>query len=68
MIMNSKTVALISIWVDQSVFYHVAREINAHGLWTKLKIMFERKTTQNKISLIRSLVNLKLVPIIFELY
>ncbi|KAF7129225.1 hypothetical protein RHSIM_Rhsim10G0050800 [Rhododendron simsii] len=56
---NRKAVALIRTWVDQSVFHHVAQETNAYELWTKLEAMYERKTAQNKASLIRRLVNLK---------
>ena len=58
MIINRKTVAQIQHWVDQSVFHHVAQETNAHALWNELEAMYERKTAQNKASLIRRLVNL----------
>lgn len=58
-IMNRKTVVQIRQWVDQTVFHHVAQETNAFSLWKKLEAMYERKTAQNKASLIRRLVNLK---------
>ena len=58
-IMHRKTVALIRQWVDQSVFHHVSQETNATELWKKLESMYERKTAQNKATLIRRLVNLK---------
>ena len=58
-IMHRKTVALIRQWVDQSVFHHVSQESNATELWKKLESMYERKTAQNKATLIRRLVNLK---------
>ena len=57
--MNRKTVTQIRTWVDQSVFHHVTQETNIHVLWKKLETMYERKTTQNKASLIRRLVNMK---------
>lgn len=58
-ILHRKVVAQIRSWVDQSVFHHVAQETNAYELWEKLESMYERKTAQNKVSLIRRLVNLK---------
>ncbi|XP_016647234.1 PREDICTED: retrovirus-related Pol polyprotein from transposon TNT 1-94 [Prunus mume] len=58
-ILNRKVVGQIRQWVDQSVFHHVAQETDAYKLWTKLSSMYERKTTQNKASVIRRLVNLK---------
>jgi hypothetical protein len=44
---------------EESVFHHVAQETVAYILWTKLETLYERKTTQNKASTIRRLVNLK---------
>ena len=38
----------------------MSQEINAEALWEKLKSLYERKTTQNKASIARKLVNLKL--------
>ena len=58
-ILNRKIVVQIRTWVDQSVFHHVAQETNAHVLWKKLETMYERKTAQNKTSLIGRFVNLK---------
>ena len=58
-IMHRKAVALIRQWVDQSVFHHVSQETDATELWKKLESMYERKTAQNKVTLIRRLVNLK---------
>lgn len=45
--------------MNQSVFHHVAQETVVYTLWTKLETLYERKTTQNKASTIRRLVNLK---------
>ncbi|BBH02116.1 hypothetical protein Prudu_012586 [Prunus dulcis] len=58
-ILNRKVVGQIRQWVDQSVFHHVSQETDAYKLWTKLSSMYERKTAQNKASVIRRLVNLK---------
>ena len=41
------------------MFHHVSQETDAIELWKKLESMYERKTAQNKATLIRRLVNLK---------
>ncbi|CAL8164489.1 unnamed protein product [Prunus armeniaca] len=58
-ILNRKVVGKTRQWVDQSVFHHAAQETDAYKLWTKLSSMYERKIAQNKVSVIRRLVNLK---------
>lgn len=58
-VLNRKTVALIRNWVEESIYSHIENETNAYNLWKKLEAMYERKTAQNKASLIRRLVNLK---------
>jgi hypothetical protein len=57
--LNTKAIGYIRQWVDQSVFHHVATEVDAHSLWQKLESFYERKTAQNKAFVIRRLVNLK---------
>jgi hypothetical protein len=57
--LNRKDVGHIRQWVDQSVFHHVAKEVDAYLLWLKLESLYERKTAQNKAFMIRRLVNLK---------
>ena len=57
---NRKTIRCIRQCIDVSVFHHMSQEINAEALWEKLKSLYERKTTQNKASIARKLVNLKL--------
>jgi hypothetical protein len=57
--LNKKVVGHIRQWVDQSVFHHVGKEVNAHLLWLELESLYERKTAQNKAFMIRRLVNLK---------
>ena len=46
-------------WVDQSVFHHVAKKVDAYSLWQKLESLYERKTAHNKTFMTRRLVNLK---------
>lgn len=41
------------------MFHHVSTETSAASLWLKLEGLYERKTADNKIFLIRRLVNLK---------
>ena len=57
--LNRKTIGHIRQLVDQSVFHHVAKEVDAYSLWQKLESLYERKTAQNKAFMIRRLVNLK---------
>ena len=45
--------------IGQSVFHQFAQETNAYSLWKKLEAMYERKHAQNKIFLIRQLLNSK---------
>ena len=58
-VLHRKAVAYIRRWIDPAIFHHVSQETNAHTLWAKLEAMYERKTAQNKATLIRRLVNLK---------
>jgi len=46
--------------MDISVFHPVVNKIDAHNWWTKLEGLCQRKTAQNKVFLIKRLVNLKL--------
>lgn len=57
--LNRKTVGFIRQWIDNSIFYHVSEETNAQALWDKLKNLYERKTPQNKTSLIKRLVYMR---------
>ena len=50
--LNRRFVRHINQQVDQSVFHHIAKEVDACSL-------YERKMTQNKAFMIRRLVNLK---------
>ena len=58
-VLNRKVVGHIRQWIDQSVFHHVATETDGYKLWEKLESLYERKSAQNKASLIKRLVNMK---------
>lgn len=55
--LNRKT-GFIRQWIDNNILYHVSYETNAKSLWEKLKNLYERKTPQNKTSLIKRFVYL----------
>ncbi|RVW14266.1 Retrovirus-related Pol polyprotein from transposon TNT 1-94 [Vitis vinifera] len=57
--LDRKAVGFIRQWIDDSVFHHVSTENSAHGLWTKLESLYDRKTAVNKAFLFRKLVNSK---------
>jgi hypothetical protein len=42
--LNRKAVGHIRQWVNQSVFHHVTKEVDAYLLWLKLESLYERKT------------------------
>ena len=56
---NRKTIGEIREWIDQSIFHHVAKETDAHKLWTTLETLYQSKTSRNKALLMCRLVNLK---------
>ena len=43
--LNRKTVGQIRQWVDQSVFHHVSKGVDAYSLWHKLESLYERDCT-----------------------
>ena len=49
----------IRSWIDQSVYHHLAKESKDDILWRKLEIIYEQPTTQNKVNMMKRLVNLK---------
>jgi len=53
--LDRKAIGFIRQWLDDSVFHYIFTKISAHSLWKKLESLYERKTTGNKIFLIRSL-------------
>ena len=57
--LNQKVVGTIMSCINQSVYHHVAKESGAGVLWRKLEIIYEQSTAQNKVNLMKMLVNLK---------
>ncbi|PKI55608.1 hypothetical protein CRG98_024001 [Punica granatum] len=55
---NRKTIGLIRLWIDNSIYHHVAQETNAKASWDKLTNLYARKTSQNKAFLVKKLVHL----------
>ena len=58
--LKKKTLGVICQWVDISLYNHVAKETDPHTLWKNLKNMYETNNSQEKIFLMRKLMNLKL--------
>ncbi|CAL1401324.1 unnamed protein product [Linum trigynum] len=52
-------VAIIRQWIDHNIIHHVAKDIRADELWQKSESTYEWQSTQNKVSLIRKIVNLE---------
>ena len=51
--LDRKAAGFIRQWLDDSVFHHVSTETSAASLWQKLQGLYKKKTTCNKIFLIR---------------
>ena len=58
-VLNRKAVGMIRLYINYSIFHHVANDTNAYEMWQKLKSMYERKTTMNKASVIKRLARLE---------
>ena len=58
--LKKKTLGAIRQWVDIRLYNHVSKEADTHTLWKNLENMYETKNTQEKIFLMRKLVNFKL--------
>lgn len=57
---KEETLDVIHQWVDISLYNHVAKEIDPHTLWKKMKNKYVPKNTQPKIFLMQKLMNLNL--------
>lgn len=42
--MNWMAIGLIWQWIDDRIYYHVAKETNAKALWNKVVSLYVRKT------------------------
>ena len=49
----------IRLWIDQSVYHHVAKEFGVDDFWRKLKIIYQQPIAQNKANMMKRLVKLK---------
>ncbi|CAL1401323.1 unnamed protein product [Linum trigynum] len=58
-VLHRKMVAIIRQWIDHNIIHHVAKDIRADELWQKSESTYEWQSTQNKVSLIRKIVNLE---------
>ena len=58
--LKKKTLGAIRHWVDISLYNHVAKETNPHTFSKNLENMYEIKSEQAKIFLMRKLMSLKL--------
>jgi len=47
-------------WVDDNVLNHISGENNAKSLWDKLEQLYAKKTSNNKMFLIKKMIGLKL--------
>ncbi|KAJ0850581.1 putative RNA-directed DNA polymerase [Helianthus annuus] len=58
-ILHRKVCGYIRQWVDDNVLNHISGETHARTLWNKLEELYARKTGNNKLFLIKQLINLK---------
>lgn len=58
-LMHRQVCGLIRQWVDDNVLHHIENEINARSLWLKLEQLYARKTGNNKMYMIKKLIELR---------
>lgn len=58
-LMHRQVCGLIRQWVDDNVLHHIENEINARSLWLKLEELYARKTGNNKMYMIKKLIELR---------
>ena len=56
---HRKAIAYMRRWMDQTLHEQIYDETKTDAVWKKLENLFSRKTSGNKITLIRRLVKLK---------
>ena len=56
---HRKFIAYMRRWMDPTLYEHISDETKANVVWKKLENIFAKKTSRNKTTLIRRLVNLK---------
>jgi hypothetical protein len=52
-------ISMIQLYINHSIFHHVANDTNAYEMLQKLESIYERKTTMNKASVIKRLAKLE---------
>ncbi|KAJ9560716.1 hypothetical protein OSB04_005876 [Centaurea solstitialis] len=58
-ILHRQVCGYIRQWVDDNVLNHISGETHARTLWNKLEQLYARKTGNNKLFLIKKLIQLK---------
>ncbi|CAA7059133.1 unnamed protein product [Microthlaspi erraticum] len=58
-LMHRQVCGLIRQWVDDNVLHHIENEVNARSLWLKLEQLYARKTGNNKMYMIKKLIELR---------
>nr|QIA97933.1 hypothetical protein AP_R.00g000310-v1.0.a3 [Amaranthus palmeri] len=56
---HEQVCGFIRQWVDDNVLNHINEEVNARTLWKKLESLYASKSGNNKLFLIKQLMNLK---------
>ncbi|VVB15575.1 unnamed protein product [Arabis nemorensis] len=58
-LLHRQVCGLIRQWVDDNVRNHIENETDARSLWKKLEQLFVRKTGNNKMYMIKKLIELR---------
>ncbi|CAO2816166.1 unnamed protein product [Amaranthus hypochondriacus] len=56
---HEQVCGFIRQWVDDNVLNHINEEVNTRTLWQKLESLYASKSENNKLFLIKQLMNLK---------
>lgn len=58
-LLHRQVCGYIRQWVDDNVLSHVRQEVNAHTLWSKLEQLYDIRTGNGKLILIKQLIGLR---------
>lgn len=58
-LLNRRTERIFALRVYDSLYQYISDETSAYSLWKKLEELYERKTNENKLFLVKKLMNLK---------
>lgn len=58
-LLHRQVCGLIRQWVDDNVLHHIENDTNARSLWLKLEQLFARKTGNNKMFMMKKLLELR---------